>query len=97
MRYAQGGGIAAERRAALTIAQEVEELDRAALRGLGPEAFDVQYEARAALIDHVRSIWDSLKARGVNPAARPECQPLAALQDLAALGDHAAHTACPGD
>ncbi|WP_344469496.1 hypothetical protein [Kitasatospora kazusensis] len=92
------GGDLDVRRAALTIAQEVEELDRAALRGLGPEAFDVQYEARAALIDHVRSIWDALKARGVNPAVRPEYQPLAALQDLlTALGDHAAHTDHPGD
>ncbi|WP_371484000.1 hypothetical protein [Kitasatospora sp. NBC_00315] len=82
------------RRAGLTIAEAVEELDRAGLGRLDAAALDAQFQAREALLDHVRGIWEALKADGENPAARPEYQPLAALLDiLTSLGEHAAVTA----
>ncbi|MFC9329996.1 hypothetical protein [Kitasatospora sp. NPDC057015] len=84
------------RRAGLAIAEAVESLDRQKLKALGPDAFEAQFQAREALLEHVREIWDDLKARGLSPAVRSEYQPVAALLDiLTALGEHAAHTERP--
>lgn len=84
------------RRAGLRIAEAVETLDRARLGLLDQAAYDAQFQAREALLQHVRGIWDTLKSQGVSPAVRPEYQPLAALLDiLTSLGEHAAATARP--
>jgi len=57
--------------------------DATSLAGLGRSAGPSQLHARQAFYDYVDQIWEGAKARGLDPAVRPEWNTLAGLRDLA--------------
>jgi hypothetical protein len=56
--------------------------DLAALRALPPQQRSAQLAARNALYQHARAIWEQAKSAGLDPATRPEWQPVARMCDL---------------
>jgi hypothetical protein len=58
------------------------EHDATALAGLDAAGRTAQLRARQALYDHVDRIWEDAKARGLEPATRPEWSVVAGLRDL---------------
>lgn len=58
------------------------EHDATGLAGLGPAGRAAQLQARQALYDYVDRLWEGGKARGLDPAVRPEWSAVAGLRDL---------------
>ncbi|MEU0082016.1 hypothetical protein ABZY58_29300 [Micromonospora tulbaghiae] len=66
------------------------ECDAAGLAALDAAGRAAQVQARQALYDYVDRIWEDAKARGLDPAVRPEWNVVAGLRDLTnALVDQA--------
>jgi hypothetical protein len=64
--------------------------DLVGLAALTSEGRVAELQARQALYDYVDRIWEDAKARGLNPATRPEWSVVADLRDLTnALVDQA--------
>ena len=64
--------------------------DAAGLAALDAAGRAAQVQARQALYDYVDQIWEDAKARGLDPAVRPEWNVVAGLRDLTnALVDQA--------
>ncbi|TDB79811.1 hypothetical protein [Micromonospora sp. KC721] len=58
------------------------ERDAAGLAALDAAGRAAQLQARQALYDYVDRIWEDAKARGLNPAVRPDWNVVAGLRDL---------------
>ncbi|MFI7080918.1 hypothetical protein [Verrucosispora sp. NA02020] len=58
------------------------ERDAAGLAALDAGGRAAQVQARQALYDYVDRIWEDAKARGLNPAVRPDWKVVAGLRDL---------------
>jgi hypothetical protein len=58
------------------------ERDAAGLAALDAAGRAAQVHARQALYDYVDRIWEDAKARGLDPAVRPEWNVVAGLRDL---------------
>jgi hypothetical protein len=56
--------------------------DRAALDQLPSDELTAHCEARKALYEHVRGVWERAKADGLSPATNPRWDPVAKLCDL---------------
>jgi len=66
------------------------ERDAAGLAALDAAGRAAQVHARQAMYDYVDRIWEDAKARGLDPAVRPEWNVVAGLRDLTnALVDQA--------
>ncbi|MEU7800751.1 hypothetical protein AB0B10_15915 [Micromonospora arborensis] len=66
------------------------ERDAAGLAALDTAGRAAQVQARQALYDFVDRIWEDAKARGLDPAVRPDWNGVAGLRDLTnALVDQA--------
>lgn len=58
------------------------EHDAAGLAALDAAGRAAQVQARQALYDYVDRIWEDAKARGLDPAVRPDWNAVAGLRDL---------------
>ncbi|MEV4826500.1 hypothetical protein [Micromonospora sp. NPDC049274] len=58
------------------------EHDAAGLAALDATGRAEQVQARRALYDYVDRIWEDAKARGLDPAVRPDWNVVAGLRDL---------------
>ncbi|RAO02158.1 hypothetical protein [Micromonospora noduli] len=58
------------------------ERDSAGLAALDAAGRAAQVHARQALYDYVDRIWEDAKARGLDPAVRPDWGVVAGLRDL---------------
>ncbi|MEV4830624.1 hypothetical protein AB0K25_20175 [Micromonospora sp. NPDC049257] len=58
------------------------ERDAAGLATLDAAGRAAQAQARQALYDYVDRIWEDAKARGLDPAVRPDWNAVAGLRDL---------------
>nr|WP_128136208.1 hypothetical protein [Micromonospora provocatoris] len=58
------------------------EHDAAGLAALDAAGRAAQVQARQALYDYVDRIWEDAKARGLDPAVRPDWNVVAGLRDL---------------
>ncbi|WP_371409367.1 hypothetical protein OG423_05820 [Micromonospora zamorensis] len=58
------------------------ERDAAGLAALDAAGRAEQVQARQALYDYVDRIWEDAKARGLDPAVRPDWNVVAGLRDL---------------
>ncbi|MFY1689127.1 hypothetical protein [Plantactinospora sp. WMMB782] len=58
------------------------ERDAAGLAALDAAGRAAQVQARQALYDYVDRIWEDAKARGLDPAVRPDWNVVAGLRDL---------------
>ncbi|MFG1892099.1 hypothetical protein ACGFIR_30065 [Micromonospora sp. NPDC049051] len=58
------------------------EHDAAGLAALDAAGRAAQVQARQALYDYVDRIWEAAKARGLDPAVRPDWNAVAGLRDL---------------
>ncbi|MFG3553863.1 hypothetical protein ACGGAQ_05685 [Micromonospora sp. NPDC047557] len=58
------------------------ERDAAGLAALDAAGRAAQVQSRQALYDYVDRIWEDAKARGLDPAVRPDWNVVAGLRDL---------------
>jgi len=82
--------LAQHQAAVMALLDDLDRHDRDGLAALTVEQRQAQLLARQELYRFVDRIWEDAKARGLNPAMRPEWSSWAALRDLTgALVAHA--------
>lgn len=67
---------------AMELADAWSEHDAVGLAALTREERAEQYRARKLFYEYVDRIWEDAKARGLNPAVRPEWLAVAGMRDL---------------